>query len=416
MRELVELEEAQFMLEEQVGIMGVEAVTLPEGLGRVAAEDLVAPMSIPPFDRSPLDGYALRAADTLGAIRDFPVELRVIEEIPAGRPPAKRVGSGQAAKVLTGAPIPEGADVVVRYEDVKVEADRLFISHPLKAYANYCFAGEDTKKGEVIVPQGLMLTPAALGLLAGMGIKEMPVFKKPKIGILSTGDELVDISEELGPGQIYNSSIYFLTAMIQQQGAIVSRAHTIGDSETAVANELEKMLDISDMVITTGGVSVGDYDVILRAVTRLGAQVLFWRVNMRPGTAVLGAVKDGKVVICLSGNPGAAFVSFHLLAEPVIRKLAGVRQIKPFKGQALLQEEFKKKSSQRRFLRAVAYIEKGSLMVKMSGLHNSGIMKSALNCNALIDVPVKSGELVAGAKVDVVLLNSSCWREYNEPY
>jgi molybdopterin molybdotransferase len=401
MRELVSLEEALEIILAHVSPVGEENIDLSVALGRVLSENVFAPFSLPPFHRSPLDGYAVRAEDIAEASPNEPAELLVMQEIPAGSYSEIEVTRNQAAKILTGAPIPPGADVVIRFEDVRKAGARIKVFRPLPAYTNYCFAGEDISRGERVLSAGVRLGPAAVGILAGLGIRDLPVYRAPRIAVLSTGDELIDITGALGMGKIYNSNLYTLAALIQEAGAQPADEGTVPDRAELITRKIDQALKGADMVLTTGGVSVGDYDAVEDALGQLGAEILFWRVNIRPGTPVICAVKDGKVILSLSGNPAAALITYHLLARPAIAKLQGLSDWKPLKTIAILQDGYPKASGQRRFLRGQAYLENGVLKVKLTGLQSPGIMKSMVNCNALVDVPANSRGLKAGEHVTV---------------
>ena len=406
MRELVSLDDAVVLITDHTRIVGEEEIALLSALGRVISKDIFAPGNFPPFDRSPLDGYAVRATDIKEAKPGKPVELEVSQEIPAGNYSEIEVVRNQAAKILTGAPIPPGADVVIRFEDVKKKkGPRIEVFNPMPAYSNYCFAGEDIQEGEMVLAAGSRVDPAVITLFAALGFYFAPVYRIPQITIISTGDELVDINEQLASGKIYNSNSYSIAADVQLTGARPVCSGIVEDNPELIANKIEAALEISDMVITTGGISVGDYDVVKEALTIMGADILFHRVNMRPGSPALGAVKNGKIIISLSGNPAAAFVSYHLIAKPVILKLMGMTKWEFISSTAVLQEDYPKASKPRRFLRGRAFLDVGELKVRLTGKQNPGIIRSMLNCNCLIDIPANSPGLKAGDNVRVILLH-----------
>jgi molybdopterin molybdotransferase len=294
---------------------------------------------------------------------------------------------------------------------VQKTGDRIKIFQPLAAYTNYCFLGEDIKAGELVLTAGTMINPAAITLLAGQGLSKVLVYRLPKIAIISTGDELLDINEQLYTheqltgGKIFNSNSYTLAAEVQRIGAVPVRAGIVGDRAGLIADRITQTLPHADLVITTGGVSVGDYDTVKDSLTAIGAKILFHRVNMRPGTPALGAVKDGKIIIGLSGNPGAAFVSYHLIAKPAIFKLMGLAQWQVPGSTAILQEDYPKTSKQRRLLRAQVFVDEGMQKVTLTGKQNPGIIKSMLDCNALIDIPGNSPGLTSGSRTRVILLH-----------
>lgn len=227
----------------------------------------------------------------------------------------------------------------------------------------------------------------------------------PQIGVISTGDELTDIAEKLLPGKIYNSNLYGIAAFIRQAGAKPLSGGAVSDNPVLIAGRINEMLKVADLALTTGGVSVGDYDAVRESLDLLGAEILFWRINIRPGTPAFCAVKDGKVILSLSGNPAAALITYHLVARPALAKLQGLSSWQPVRFRAVLQDEFHKSSRQRRFLRGQVYSENGTLMVKLTGMQKPGIMKSMLTCNGLIDVPAGTGSLRTGDLVEVIRLS-----------
>jgi len=406
MQKLISLEEAVEAVLGCVQSVGREEINLSSALGRIIAEDIYAPLDLPPFNRSPLDGYAVKSGDIARAAPDRPVELEVVLEIPAGSYSPLELKSGQAVKILTGAPIPSGADAVIRFEDVEVLGDRIKVFKPLSAFGNYCFRGEDVKKDELVIRAGSLINPSAVGMLAALGFKRVSVHSVPRVALVATGDELTDIGEELAPGKIYCSSLYALIAELAEAGAQVRSTKIVKDDLQLIAGEIAKALKDSDMVITTGGVSVGDYDLVKDALDSIGAEVIFHRVNIRPGTPTLLAVKDDKVIMGLSGNPAAALISYHLIAKPAIYKLAGRRNYEFESTVGILENDFNKSSKQRRFVRGQAYLEQGILKVRLTGKQNPGIMKSMLTCNALIDIPANTPYVKSGSQVKVILLNT----------
>lgn len=404
MRELIALEEGLEAVIRHVDPVGGESVKVTEGLGRILYEDVAAEICLPPFDRSPLDGYAIRAVDIEHATAGAPVKLTIGEEIQAGACSSAVVEANQAAKILTGAPIPKGADAVIRFEDVEEQADHIRVSSPLKPYSNYCFAGEDMTVGETALIAGTKIGPAEIGVLSALGIEKVQVFKRPRIALLSTGNELVDNGQPLPPGKIYDSNLHSLTAYVQQLGSLPMRGALVPDDATAIAAAIESALQESDILITTGGVSVGDYDLVKDAMKKIGADVLFWRLNIRPGTPVLCTVKDGKVIISLSGNPTAAMTVFHLVAAPAIRRIMGISNWGNVRQMAELRDEFTKSGSQRRFIMCYSYIEEGRLCASFPAAQSPGRVKSMLGCNAMLDIPANAGPLMPGDKVKIVML------------
>lgn len=403
MRTKVQLEEAQAMLLEKAQAGREGYVSLFEAVGRVLSKDIEANVNLPPFNKSPLDGYAVNAKGTEHASQSEPAQLTVSEEIRAGFVPTQEVTPGTAIKVMTGAPIPKGANAVIRYEDVQREGSLVKIFWPLKADSNIIIAGEDVAKGEKLAKRGDLLTPALVGLLAGTGIYEVPVFEKVKIAIASTGDELAEPGAALLPGKIYNSNLYALHAFCTKLGAHPIALENLPDEREVTAKRIFQALDKADLVITTGGVSVGDYDVVMDALKLMGAKIIFWQVNMKPGSPVVAAEFNNKLIIGLSGNPAAAFITFELLVVPVIRQMLGLGRKLPVHKTAVLTEDFTKASPQRRFIRGLVSGQNGINYIKLTGAQSNGVLKSLVNCNALIDVPAGSGPLAAGQHVSILM-------------
>lgn len=399
------LEEAQQILFNLVEPLGQEVLPLSLSLGRIFARDIHAPSNVPHFNKSPLDGYALRAVDTEKASRSCPVLLRVIEEVPAGQAPAQGLEAGTAVRIMTGAPIPPGADAVVKFEDVHEAPDSIGILHPIKPGSNIIWQGEDIAAGELISYGGCQINPPLIGLLASLGLTRVPVYKVPRIAIMTTGNELVEPGERLLPGQIYNSNRYVLQAACYHLGAQPVEIDTASDHLQALTNNLEAALEQADLVITTGGVSVGRYDLVKEALSTIGARILFWRVAMKPGSPLIAAVKNGKLIIGLSGNPAAAMVTFDLLAAPVILKMLGYQQYQPPRIQGLLVSNFHRPSPQRRMLRARWTRYDGIDYFESTGNQSNGALKSLLDCNVLVDVPAGSGPIIADQKLHAFVIS-----------
>lgn len=398
-------EAAGLLLERVSGGRKTEHVPLLEASGRICGRDMYARLSQPPFPRSPLDGYAVRHEDLAEANREQPAILRVCGTVYAGDWPAHAVKAGEAVRIMTGAPIPEGADCVVRQEDTRLldadeESGRVAVFVSLKEYQNYCFLGEDILQGELMVRRGTRLTSGAIGLLASQGIEEAEVFCRPRVAVLSTGSELIKPGTPLEPGRIYDSNRLMLTACAAEKGAEVVSSVSVPDDPELIAGELEKALACSEFVICTGGVSVGRHDYMERVGHLAGADILFHGVKVKPGSPVLALEKDGKLILCLSGNPYAAFATFVLLALPVVRKLQGCIRTDQERRKGVMRDSFPKASPGRRFVRA--FIQDGEISFPGTG-HASGMIASLAGCNCMIDVPAGNPGLSPGDEVEAVL-------------
>lgn len=395
----ITLEEAQSLVLERCQPVGTEFVYLNDALGRILVRDIIAEENIPPFSRSPYDGYAFRSEDTIGATKTNPVTLEVIEEVPAGYAPQKKVMNGEAVKILTGAPIPEGADAVTKYEETGINGVKVEIYTSFKSNQNIVPAGEDVAIDEIIAYKGTVVSPPVIGLMSALGITDVEVYKRPRIAIISTGDELLDIAEPLRPGKIRNSNAYALAAYCKELGTDPIIMGTVRDKTEDVAQFIDQGLKEADMVITTGGVSVGDYDVVGDAVKATGAETLFWKIEIKPGSPSLAAVKDGKLILALSGSPAAAMVIYQLVGIVFIKKLAGWSQAFHQQTEVILKKDFRKASPRRRFLRGKLLVEDGIAYVETIGTQGNGVLRSLIGCDILAEIPEGSGPLKAGEKL-----------------
>jgi molybdopterin molybdotransferase len=385
-----------------------ETVQLEEAYGRYLAEELRADHDVPPFDRSPYDGFAIRAVDSAQAKLDNPVEFEVIETIGAGQVAMKTVLPFQAVRIMTGAQIPAGCDAVVMLELAKrYERDGktyISIKRPFRPGDNISFQGEDAKKGDALVPKGTRINPGVQALLATFGYAKVKVARKPRIGIFVTGSELLDVSDPLVPGKIRNSNAYMIQAQVARSGAEpVYFGKLMDDLDTCFA-AIQSALDQVDMLITTGGVSVGDYDYLPAIYERLGAEVLFNKVAMRPGSVTTVAHLDGKLLFGLSGNPSACYVGYELLVRPVVRKR--LFSAKPYlkKATATLTADFPKPNPFTRFVRSYVALEDGRLTVAPVGRDKSNIVTSLAKANALMVLPGGTRGFAKGDTVEVWLL------------
>jgi len=404
MKKYISLEEVLEIFQKYSSPMGDEDAPIADSLERVLAEDVTAGFPVPPFRKSPLDGYALRAADTSEACESKPVSLRVIQTVYAGDVPTRPLLSGEAIEVTTGAPLPEGCDAVIKFEDISREGDQILVTASLRSGENIILQGEDVKEGETILVKGMTITPPAAGLLASLGRRAVRVFRKPRVSIFSIGDELMEVGAPLLPGKIYNSNLFTLCAQVRESGGIAVPGPTIPDEMKAIAAAISGAMAESDMIITSGGASVGDKDLIKDAIDICGARRLFWKVGMKPGTAIACGEKDGKLIIGLSGNPSAAMISFLMLVRPILRGMSGnpVQSLPAIN--AVMDRPFTKKSKQRRFLMVMASSRNGEYHVTPSGIQSPGAVKSMLMCNALVDIPPGHGPLEEGDTVRAYLL------------
>ncbi|MEG6617580.1 gephyrin-like molybdotransferase Glp [Peptococcaceae bacterium 1198_IL3148] len=403
----IPLEDALAILLSYSKPIGFEEIDIMDSMGRVLYEDIIAGFPLPPFDRSPLDGYAVIAEDTTNASKENPVILRVSQHVFAGDFPARPLVPGEVAAVATGAPLPSGTNAVIKMEDAKSVEDKVLIFSPLKPGDNFINKGEDVFEGEKVLSQGIAITPAVIGVLASLGRKSVKVFKKPRVAVLTIGDELVGIGEPIQPGKIYNSNVYAVSAQIVEAGGLAVPYKNTVDDMNHIAYLLNYCLKENDIVLTTGGVSVGKRDYVKEAIKLSGANTLFWKVKIKPGTPIVCGENKGRLIIGLSGNPAAAMITFYMLIRPMLQRMSGLQDVSLPDVTAIMEESFNKKSKQRRMLRANVYWKNGCYYAAPSGTQSPGALKSMLQCNALIDIPGGRGPLNRGDKVKAILLSSS---------
>jgi len=325
-RKLLSLEEARQTLKESFSPkpVGVEQVFLSEALDRVLAEDIVAPMDVPPFDRSTVDGYAVKAVDTFGADEDRPVALKFCGQVAVGEPPSVVVERGMTAEIATGAPLPKGADAVVMVEYSIRRDGTIFVHRPVSEGENVMEAGSDIHKGETILKKGQRLASHEIGVLAALGLTEVSVYKRPRIAIISTGAEIVEPGKPLPPGKIYDINAHTLSAAVLECGGEPINLGVISDESNQLEAAFKKALNSADAVITSGGVSVGPKDIIPQVLGTLGKPgVIISGMAVKPGKPTTIAVIDGKPVFSLPGHPTSSLLMFHMIVRPVICEMAG---------------------------------------------------------------------------------------------
>ena len=406
MKKFIALEEALEILNKNTKALKSEVVSIKDSLKRVLYGDVKSKINNPPFNKSVFDGYAFKSEDSKGTSKENPIELKIVDEIFAGMWPEIEIKHGEAIRIMTGAPIPMGADCVLKQEETERHGDLVKIFKEMKSYENISFMGEDIKIGETLIKKGKRLDYADLGIMASSGISEVLVYKKPRVSIISTGDEVCDINSTLKPGKIYDSNLYSLSARIEELGYNVLSMEHVGDNILKIGEAIEKAFEKSDIVFTTGGASVGEKDLMQKVSESIGFEKLFWKIKIKPGSAVVCSKKEEKILISLSGNPNAALTTFELLGKPVLKKLEGEEEninIKREKG--VLMDSFNKKSPQRRFLRGnVIYDEKGTKVYITQIKSGNGILSSLLNANCLIEIEKGNEGLNRGEVVSIIKL------------
>lgn len=406
MKKFIALEEALEILNKNTKALKSEVVSIKDSLKRVLYGDVKSKINNPPFNKSVFDGYAFKSEDSKGTSKENPIELKIVDEIFAGDWSDREIKHGEAIRIMTGAPIPVGADCVLKQEETERHGDLVKIFKEMKVNENISFMGEDIKIGETLIKKGKRLDYADLGIMASAGISEVTVYKKPRVSIISTGDEVCDINSNLKLGKIYDSNLYSLSARMEELGYHVLSMEHVGDNIIKIGEAIEKAFEKSDIVFTTGGASVGEKDLMQKVAESIGFEKLFWKIKIKPGSAVVCSKIEEKILISLSGNPNAALTTFELLGKPVLKKLEGKEKdinIKREKG--VLMDSFNKKSPQRRFLRGnVIYDERGAKVYITQIKSGNGILSSLLNANCLIEIEKGNEGLNRGEVVNIIKL------------
>lgn len=388
-----------------------ERVALIDALGRTVAAEIRSPIDQPPWDNSAMDGFAARAQDVRGAARDQPVALRVVERIPAGGFPSRAVGPGEATEIMTGAPIPEGADCVIRIEHTASTADGVAVVNDLDAGRNIRRRGEDVRAGAVVIEQGRALRASEIGLLATVGCARVDVHRAPRVAILSTGDELADLDafdEVIAGRKIANSNSYALAAAARATGCGVEVLGIARDEAGSLREHLTRGLE-ADALVTTAGASVGAHDLVKDALEALGMQVEFWRVQMRPGSPFSFGVipRPGRPlpVFGLPGNPVSALVTFEVLVRPALRRMLGRRDLHTRTVEVRAAERIESKPGLVHFLRVRLEPDgSGGWLARLTGPQGSGLITSMTRADALLVVPLDAEGVAAGAHATAVRL------------
>ena len=403
---MISVDEALNRILTQITVLGLEKVGIISSLGRVIGEDILAPRDIPPLDNSAMDGYALRSADIKGASRENPVSLQVIEELPAGELPQKAVAKGEAIRIMTGAPIPSGADTVVMVEDTEKAGQQVKIFQGVPSGENIRRAGEDVRMGDRVISMGSVIRAAEVGMLASVGRASVYVHQKPVVAILCTGDELVDVDEGIADHKIVSSNSYTLCAQVMECGALPLQLGIAKDKPEEIEGKLRQGLR-ADVILSSAGVSVGDYDLVKDVLEKIGFQLDFWRVAMRPGQPLAFGTIGGKPTFGLPGNPVSSMVSFEQFVRPSLLKMMGHKRLFRPVVEAILKEDITKKPDRRHFMRARVSLEGDRYVVTTTGPQGSGILNSMVEANGLLIVPQEETEIKAGEKVRVQILDRS---------
>jgi molybdopterin molybdotransferase len=412
--ELLPVNEALRRLLDRFVPVSTEFLSISDALGRILAQDIVSEADLPYFTNSSMDGFAVKAVDVASASPATPVILKIIEDISAGSYPIHSLNSNEAARIMTGAPLPEGADAVVPVEYTNLKMERtglvsqkfmdLIVYKPVKEGDFIRQKGDDFRKGKIILKQGLRLRPQELGLLAMLGIIQIPVFKRPKIATFSTGDELLPLAESLTPGKIHDSNSYTLSAQIQRDGGETIYLGIVPDQVKAVQDSLQTAIEAKvDLILSSAGVSVGAFDFV-RLVIEMNGKLDFWRVNMRPGKPITFGEYGNIPFIGLPGNPVSAFVGYEVFVRPAVMKLSGLLNFQRFRIKVKLKEDLES-DGRESYLRAIIEEVDGEWIATLTGHQGSGNLVSLAQANALLIIPSGVKSLPSSTEVDAWLIS-----------
>ena len=394
----------------EINPLGIETVPVRQALGRVLAEDVSATVTMPPWSNSSMDGYAVRSADITPAMSGEPVKLRVVATIAAGEFAPRALKRGEAMRIMTGAPVPEGADSVIRKEDTDGGQSKVEVRDARDVWKNIRPAGEDFQRGDLLAKRGAPIKAALIGVLASTGISEVKTFKRPRVAIISSGDELVDLDDfdEVEQGRrIISTNSYTLDALTRLAGGVPVDLGIAADTKASLRRKLEGAAD-ADLILTSAGVSVGDLDHTRDVFESLGGKMKFWKVRMRPGAPLAFGMLNDVPWLGLSGNPVSAMVSFELFVRPALRKLQGHTALFRRTVTVTVEEEVKIAARLTHFLRAiVTRNQDGTLMARLTGLQSSGMLTSMVKANALLIVPETSPRVAKGSQLKALMLDQS---------
>lgn len=401
---MISVEHALQTILSQIKILGTERVDILSSLGRVLAEDIYAPFNVPPFDNSAMDGYAVKFADIEKAAGDSPAKLKVLGDLPAGLTASMPLKEGEALRIMTGAPVPEGADTVIMQEDTHSGGSTVEILKQSPRGSNIRRAGEDIKKATVIFHSGTKLRPPHIGILASIKRAAITVYQRPRVAVLSTGDELIDIDEELTAGKIVTSNSYSLSALVIENNGIPITLGIARDTQEALREKLLEGLH-ADVILSSGGVSVGDYDFVKDVLADLGMDMKFWKVAMRPGQPLAFGTIGEKPTFGLPGNPVSAMVSFEIFVKPAMRKMSGHKALFGEIVEAVAEEKVSTRTGKKHFIRCTLHCRAGTYYASTTGAQGSGVLMSMAAANGLMIVPEDQDIVNPGDRVKVKILD-----------
>lgn len=402
---MLSVKEAQEKVVNSTIIKKALKVPIIDSLHMILAEDVISRDDIPAYDNSAVDGFAVKSTDVIGAEKNYPVKLKLLkEDIPAGRVSADTVEPGMCIQIMTGAPVPKGCDCVVMKEDVLKEGRDVLVFKECRESENIRFKGEDIKKDNIVLKTGKKIFPADIGIMASTGTSMVSVFKPPVVAILSTGDELVGINDELALGKVRDSNSYSLSAQIKETGADYKSCGIVKDNKELLKNSILSALDNCDILLLSGGVSVGDYDYVKEILDSIGAEFVFWRVNQRPGKPMAFLTYKDKFIFGLPGNPVSVMVCFEFYVRPLIKLFAGETELFRKKITAKSAEDFSHKPGRTDFVRVRLDFSRDGTYFKSTGMQGSGILMSMSKADGLAIFPESSGNIEKETEVEILLL------------
>ncbi len=401
-RPLLTVAQARERILDQIAALDTEPVPLTEALGRVLAAQIRSERDVPPFANSAMDGYAIQASDVTQASAAHPVRLRVVGEIRAGAAPPAAVQPQTALRIMTGAMIPDGSDAVVRVEDTSEHDGTIEVRVPVAPGTSLRHAGSDLRRGDLLARAGRLITPGLIGVLASAGRVTVQCIRRPRVLALTTGDELREPGEALGPGQITNTNRYTLLAAVQEAGGIIVDAGVARDERGDLIDRLGAA-GATDLVVTTGGVSMGAYDLV-RGLLEEREAVTFWQVALRPGKPLMFATVGGVPLIGLPGNPVSTLVAFELFVRPALLKLQGRTDLERPRLTAITEEPLHNPPHLEQYFRGVARHDGARIVVRLTGDQGSHVLRSMADANCLVIVPLGTSEVAAGAPVEIIPL------------
>ncbi len=422
---MLSVEEALQKILAEVNVLEAETVPIMETLGQVLAEDIISDINVPPLNNSAMDGFAVRSDDTRGASKKTPITLKVTDTVLAGGIAKKEVIPGTAIRIMTGAPIPSGADSVIQFEDTDdpknkdaastQRAGQVSIYAETKPGQNVRLAGEDIAKGNTILRKGTVIRPSEIGLMASMGQSRVKVIKRPVVAIFSTGDELIEVDKPLPEGKIHDSNAYSIAGLVKRYGSIPKMLGIAYDNEKDLVKKLKQAQD-ADMLLTTGGVSMGDYDIVKDILARDG-EMVFWKVRVKPGKPlafgkIKGKDKNGKVKsiphLGLPGNATSCMVSFELFVRPALLKMMGKQNLAKPSIDVIIEDTIENDAGRRIYDRAIIEKRNGHYYARLTGPQGSGILSSMSLANGLVIIPEETARVNKGDTVQALMLD---WNE-----